>query len=147
MTIRCECGDTECPSCGIAQGTYTGRPTHECGACGKEYTPAADESEDCPVCGYDGTGDPAGYRKMDPGPMPVSRDTFKFICELPTLHEGDEVIGMVKFMDDLLVCTKHGRLFRVEHTTNNVTECVLYEGTVPPGGSWDERGIVPPENW
>ena len=36
---RCMCGDTECPSCGAAQGTYQGPdpgepPTH-CEACGK----------------------------------------------------------------------------------------------------------------
>lgn len=131
MNTRCDCGDPECPSCGIAQGTYTGSNMGECIIC-SEYRRLLDGL--CADC--------------DPGEVPVvSRDTFKFICELPVLHEGDEVIGMVKFMDDLLVCTKHGRLFRVEHTTNNVTECVLYEGTVPPGGSWDERGIVPPESW
>jgi len=42
---RCDCGDTECPSCGAAQGTYsppdTGDlPTH-CEGCGIKRT--ADE--------------------------------------------------------------------------------------------------------
>ena len=37
MVERCTCGDTECPSCGAAQGTYYGgdpgaAPTH-CEAC------------------------------------------------------------------------------------------------------------------
>lgn len=30
--------------------------THLCGACEWPYTPAEDEPEDCPQCGYDGKG-------------------------------------------------------------------------------------------
>lgn len=36
---RCDCGDTECPSCGSAQGTYfppdTGTPPDTCEICGE----------------------------------------------------------------------------------------------------------------
>lgn len=28
MTLRCDCGDPECASCGTAQGTYTPRTEH-----------------------------------------------------------------------------------------------------------------------
>ena len=43
---RCLCGDTECPSCGAAQGTWYGpdpgaSPTH-CEACGRAIDSGAD---------------------------------------------------------------------------------------------------------
>lgn len=30
--------------------------THYCNACSNKYTPAVNESEDCPKCGYNGKG-------------------------------------------------------------------------------------------
>lgn len=48
----CLCGDTECPWCGSAQGTYTDRgpdfdvPTGYCTVCGASLL----EEEDCYVC-------------------------------------------------------------------------------------------------
>jgi len=40
---RCDCGDTECPSCGGAQGTYEcpdiGGPPDHCEGCGKAFSP------------------------------------------------------------------------------------------------------------
>lgn len=43
---RCDCGDTECPSCGAAQGTYSppdiGDPPELCEACGLPRDPEED---------------------------------------------------------------------------------------------------------
>lgn len=44
--MPCMCGDTACPSCGAAMGTYPEKP---CELCGKEID--ACHCPECPLCG------------------------------------------------------------------------------------------------
>jgi len=79
MSARCDCGDTQCPSCGTAQGTYRGRtvPTVQIEATDANIDAlrtAADVLE----------GEAAQLRKL--GMFNLESDMRGYVLELTLMH-------------------------------------------------------------